>query len=301
MATENDDELPPEVQAEVDKARREGGEEPPEVEVERAAIPAGDGRPLSRRQQAEQERMAQIEAANRRSEAAEKIAEELRAARAADSERFARMEQALEFVARQRQEAPPPQHRQEAPAPSVDEQVKKLRRDANDALGKNDIDAFHDANEQIARVIGRAEADSRVRAAMAQMPQPQQPQIQKPAWVSAVEAQHGDVLMNPRGLNTVAAFLGISDEAFGPEKLDKAFKRAREELGLAKRKDETNERQRAMLSGGPTNGTTRSNGKSKPQARMPAGWQEAARKAGMSKEDYIRAHVEMHPEDVVRE
>ena len=105
--------------------------------------------------------------------------------------------------------------------------------------------------------------------------------------------------MHPEGLNHVAAFASLDRTGFGPEKMQKAFNRAREELGLAKRSDEKNQQARAMLAGGPSSSGPRpGNGKGGKQVNMPAGWKDAARKAGMSADDYIRAYVDMHPEAV---
>ena len=291
------DELPPEVQAEVDKARNEA--EPEQVaETESAEVPAPK---LSRRQQAEQERIAQIEAATKRAEAAEKIAEELRKGREEDRERFARMEQAIQFVATR--PAPEPQQQRRDDGPSFEDQLRKLEKERKTALSAGDIDSYEQAGLEIIRLHSQ-KSERAAQEAIAQFQRNNQPQqqFQKPPWVTAVESQYGDVMIHPRGTNTVAAFMQLEGGNVGPESLDKAFKRAREELGLAKRKDEKIEQQRQTLAGGPTNSIPkngRSNGTG--SVKMPAGWQDAARKAGMTLDDYKRAHIAMHPEDVVRE
>jgi hypothetical protein len=126
-------------------------------------------------------------------------------------------------------------------------------------------------------------------------------QPEKPGWVTAVESRYGDVMINPRGLTAVAGFMNILDGQFGPEKLDKAFQRAREELGLTKRNDEKIQEKRQLLAGGPTHGAPRSNGggKNGKQVKLPANWREVARKAGIPEADYVREYAAMNPSDVV--
>ena len=300
----DDDALPPEVQAQVDAALK-GGNEDDEPKTELAQVPEGPAKPLSRRQQAEQERIAQIEAANKRAEAAEKIADELRKSREQDrvdySERFARMEQAITFATQQRQQEP---QRQADPGPSMEDQLDKARERRDKALSDGDVGAYNKANEEIGRLHAKAErqAEAKERAQQMAQFQPQGQQFQKPPWMTAVEAQYPDVMMHPKGINTVTAFLQM-DGGGSPELLDSAFKNAKERLGLGKKRDENNERQRAVLAGGPTSSTPRTsgNGKAGKSVNMPAGWKDAARKAGMSNDEYIRAHVAMHPEAVTRD
>ncbi len=250
-----DNSLPPEVQEEVDRIK--AGEPEPEEKPELVSVP---DRPLSRRQQAAQETKAEIEAAKSRADEATKLVEEMRKETAETRERFARMEQALDFSLRQ-QSQPQPQYQQrpQAEGPSVDEQVRKLARDRDKALSDGDLNTYHEHQERIFDIKSEARAKAiaaaEVAALRAQIPQQQQ--FQKPPWMLAVESQYGDVVMSPQGLNTVAAFMQMDPSAFGPEKLDKAFKRSREELGLAKRSDEKNQQARAMLSGGPTSGGPR--------------------------------------------
>lgn len=295
----DDDELPPEVQAEVDAALKGGDEPGQHAESEAADVPAPK---LSRRQQAEQERMELIRAATTRAEAAEKIAEDLRKGREEDRERLARMEQAIQFVATR--PAPEPQREQRRDeGPSFEEQLRKLEKDRKAALSGGDIDSYEQAGLEIIRLHSQ-KSERAAQDAIANFQRQNQPQqqFQKPPWVTAVESQYGDVMIHPSGTNTVAAFVQLGGGQVNPEALDKAFKRAREELGLAKKADEKNQQQRQVLAGGGTNGIPK-NGSRKEggSVKMPAGWQDAARKAGMSLDDYKRAHIAMHPEDVVRE
>lgn len=296
-----DDSLPPELQAQVDAIRNEGAE--PDSEPEQVAVP-DPPKPLSRRAQAEQERMAQIEAATRRAEAAEKIAEELRQSRIQDAERLARMEQAIQFIGQQRQEAPPPR-REEPQGPSADERIRKLQRERDAYLAEGKVAEYHDTLDQIARLHGESIAEERVKRAVAEI-QARMPQQapQKPGWVVAIEARYPEIMIHPRGTDTVAGFMNVLEGQLTPEKLDKAFQRAKAELGLGARQEDNKkvEQQRQLLAGGPTHSTPRSpGGNGKPQVKMPKGWQEAARKAGMTNDQYIQAYVEMNPQDVVRQ
>lgn len=298
----NDDELPPEVQAEVDKARNgEGDDDTPTVEI--APIP--EPKPLSRRAQAEQERLAQIEAATKRAEAAEKVATELRdewrKSREAELERSTRLETALSMLAQQRQHEPPPRKDE---GPSDEEQLRRLRKERDAALTAGNVAEYNEANEEIGKLHARAAHKTETAALQAEVARlRQQPQpMQKPEWVTAIESQHGDVMIHPRGTATVAAFVQLGGGQVNPENLDKAFKRAREELQLTKRNDEKIEQKRAVLSGGPTNGIPKNGGgKSPKNVNMPAGWRETARRAGISEDDYKRSYIEMHPEAVVRD
>jgi hypothetical protein len=299
MAKEHDDDLPPEVQAKVDAIRN--GE--PEEEAQPETAPMPEPRPLSRRAQAEQERNAQIEAANKRAEAAEKIAEELRASRIEDRERMARVEQAITMFSERQMRQAEPQQTPRDTGPSMEEKLEALRQKRDKALADGDITNFNKASEDIAREYAKSERSS-IEAVhkeqIAQLQRQQQPQFQKPPWVLAIEAQHADVLMHPNGYGAVMAFVQLGGGQVGPESLDKAFKRARDELGLKAKNDEKNAQQRAVLSGGPTSSTPRTggNGKAGKSVKLPAGWKDIAKRAGVPQDEYIRNYVAMHPESV---
>lgn len=301
MATNDEDVLPPEVRAQVDKIKAEGDEGAPADgdggDAEPARAPVPPERPLSRRQQAEQERLELIRAADARAAKAEELVTELRTARERDVERLARMEALLEHGLRQRE--PEPQ-RQAAPVEDPTVQIQKLRRQATDALASGKLDEYHDLQDQITDI----RADVKARQRIAELPRPEAPQMQKPAWVQAVEAQFPEVVTHANGLNTVAAFAQIDPSQFGPEKLKKAFTRARDELGLGKKREtpEENGRRREMLSGGPVNGSGRAPaGKGEKFVNVPKNYREIARRAGMTPEDYVRSYAQMNPGDVGRE
>lgn len=294
---DEDDVLPPEVRAEVEKVKREEGISEPETEEPaRAEVPPE--RPLSRRQQIEQERVAQIQAANDRAAAAERIATEIREAREKDIERFTRMETLLQESLRHREEAARP-----APAPAEDDGAKiaKLRRQATEALTAGKLDEYHELQDEITDI----RAESRARKLISELPKPAEAPQQKPAWVSAIESQYPDVLTHANGLNTVAAYAQMDPAQFGPEKLKKAFERARGELGTGKKKEseEENGRRREMLAGGPVNGNGHSPAPRKGEkfVNVPKNYKEIARRAGMSPEDYIRSYAAMNPDEISRE
>jgi hypothetical protein len=290
-----DNSLPPEVQEEVDRIKA-GESEPEEEKPELVAVP---DKPLSRRQQAAAETKAEIEAAKARADEATRLVEEIKKARDEDRERFARMEQALDMSLRMQHQPQQQQYRQAPPEVNADEEVSRLERERDKYLADGDLTGYNAANKKIVKIEAAAIAKQHIREFQASLPPPPQQQFQKPPWMAAVESQYGDVVMSPRGLDTVAAFMQMDPSVFGPEKLDKAFKRTREELGLSKRSEEKNHQARAMLAGGPSSSGPRApNGKSGKQVKMPPGWQDSARRAGMSKDEYVRAYVDMHPEAV---
>jgi DnaJ-class molecular chaperone len=136
----------------------------------------------------------------------------------------------------------------------------------------------------------------------------QQQQFQKPAWVQVVENEYPDVVTHDRGFDTVASFMrisGVQPHAVNADALRKAFGRAREELAP----------NNARSSRSPTSGRSWPaaarpraprrcrRGKSGTTVSLkgfPQGfdYRGAARRAGMSPEDYVRAYAKMNPGDV---
>jgi hypothetical protein len=183
---------------------------------------------LSRRKREQQERddrMSALEAdRTARTEEAARLRAELQQTR----EGLARMQGAVEQLGKRQSQPREPAGPSEEP---IERRIAKTVKSANEALGKNDLDSYHEhmleAMDLKAQAIVEAREKSRPApaAAAAQVPQ-------KPAWVTAIEFQYPDVLTHPRGQSTVFAFEPIVGGNFSPEKLHTMFRRARAELGL---------------------------------------------------------------------
>lgn len=288
----DDDELPEAVRAEVEAAKREGVNDEP-AETEAVGLPEQEETRESRRQRRERERQEERAALNERTTNAERIAEELRAGRLEDANRLARLEQMVQQGSQQRTEAPAVKDWRD----TYDKQMKK----ANDALAAGNMAEYQERSARAFEARAEASVMEKVRGLI---PAPQQPQMQKPVWANAVESQFPDVMMHPNGLNAVAAFANLDPAQLGPEKLQRAFTRARTELGLAKAAPAPNperDRQRQMLASGPTNGGARGGSKAEPTVNgVPKNYKEIARAAGMKPEDYVKSFAKMNPGNVSR-
>lgn len=289
----DDDELPEAVRAEVEAAKREGANDEP-AETEAVGLPEQEETRESRRQRRERERQEERAALNERTTNAERIAEELRAGRLEDANRLARLEQMIGQQGQQRQEAPAPKDWRD----TYDKQMKK----ANDALAAGNMAEYQERSARAFEARAEASVMEKVRGLVPQQ-QAQQPGP-RPLWVTAVESQFPDVMMHGNGTNAVAAFLGLDPGQLGPEKLQRAFTRARTELGLAKTPatpSPERERQRQMLASGPTNGGARGGSKAEPTVNgVPKNYKEIARAAGMKPEDYVKSFAKMNPGNVSR-
>lgn len=290
-----DAELPESVKDEVNAIREQEGLEPqaePE-EAERVEV-----KPLSRRAQKEQERNEQIKAAEERAAKAAEIAEDLRKKREEDAARLERMERMLQDFGQRAQQPAPVQQRQE-PDKDWSETYSKHMKRAKEALVKGDMDEYHERMEKAYLIKAKAEIGADIAK---RIPQAAPAMPTKPAWITAVESQFPDVMMHPTGTQAVTAFAALDQTPMSPEKLQRAFTRAREELGLAKRSQETNQAKRQMLAGASTNGTAKtSSGKGEHYVNVPKNYKDIARRAGMSPEDYIRSYAAMNPREVSRD
>jgi hypothetical protein len=288
MEKDIENELPQSVKDEMEAAKKEGGEqEAPEEEAQPERVQ------LSRRAQKEEDRKAEISAANERAEKAERLAETIRQE---SNERLARMEGMIGGLAQQRQE---PQY-QARPAVTEDanEQARRLRKEAKAALVAGEFDDYEEKTTRANAI----ERDDAIQRAVRSLPQPQQQQ-RLPDWVTAVEAQFPDVVMHPAGKNAVAAFgqieMAKTGRAIDPQGLMSAFTRAREELGIAKRNDTQNTQRRQQMASGPSNGATHSRGAREQSVMMPKGWESVARKAGVPLKEYAKQYAASNPKDVV--
>jgi hypothetical protein len=289
-----DDELPESVKAEVEAAKKEGerAEDVP-IETEAVNLPGEQESKESRRQRKERERQEERQAFVERTERAERIAEELRAGQAALA---ARLDAALQ----QRQEPAAREPSTDDVRDKYDRQMKK----AKEALAAGNLDEYH---ERLDRAFELKHGHRAVQDARQFIPQAPQAQPQKPAWATAVESQFPDVVMHANGLNAVAAFAALDPAQLGPEKLQRAFTRARAELGLGKgtpaAPNPERERQRQMLASGPTNGGGRGSGGGRGETVLngvPKNYREIARSAGMSPEAYLKSFAIMNPQNVSR-
>lgn len=301
-----DDGVPQELKDEVDRIRQEEGGEAGGDQEEGGEERVKLSRRQAAKQRTEEKEAAETARANEILEATRATAEEakqLRADRAKDAERMARLEGLLEatVVSQRQQVYQQPRGPEPEPAETV---YRKKMRDASAALAAGKLDDYHD----LQREANEAIVDERIRAGqqqvLRQIPVPQQ-QFQKPDWVSAVEAQFGDVVMHPSGQNAVANFHSIMygpNSRPTPESLHKAYVRAQDELGLGNKEDPAKiERKRAMLAGGRVNGSNKTSGGGKEEfVNVPKNYKEIARRAGMKPEDYLRSYAESNPKDVSR-
>jgi hypothetical protein len=308
MSTANSDALPPEVQAEVDAIRNGEGadEEPqaaPEQEEERV--------PLTRRQRKEQERQDEIKSAREAADAARTMAEN--AQRQAEEDRAARAQlerQMIELTTIARMSQQPqgqttPTNDAEGWRDRYDKQLKK----AKEALTAGNIDEYQERTMKAAEIRARAAIQPTIPDPR-QFQQPaQQQQFQKPAWVQVVENEYPDVVTHDRGFDTVASFMrisGVQPHAVNADALRKAFGRAREELGTKQRQEQQIANKRQIMAGGSSPGRAAGGtgggkgGTTVSLKGFPQGfdYRGAARRAGMSPEDYVRAYAKMNPGDV---
>ena|ERR1700690_237188 len=207
-----DKELPEEVVAEIEGVEGAGVDEDGQPAEQRVVV--------SRRKQQQQEREERLAAIEARAVAAEERAARIEMERAADNARFEEMRRTQEMMFRGQHQGPAPAAQEPIP-----EQIQKRLKAASAALGKADLDDYH---EQMLAVM-ELKAKQNIPAPQ---PIPQAP-MQKPAWVTAIEFQYPDVLSHPKGVPTVAYVEGLEDGVFGPEKLHRMFQRARRDLGLA--------------------------------------------------------------------
>lgn len=283
-----DSELPEEVVAEVEAA--EGGKDQGEDQEQQVTVR------LSRRkkeQQEREERMAALEAdRTARAQEAERLRQELAQTR----EEQARMRGMLEQIQRQ----PPGREsaREEAPV-DLRDKLDELRRTANDALGKQDIEAWQRHQEAIMDVKAEMKARAIVAAQQKNQPAPVQQQPQKPDWVRAIEFQYPDVLTDPRGQHTVGIFDSFlaQSEQFGPQRLHKAFQRARAELGLMQTQQQATGQSRQLLTGITSNGVGRKPSNGDSVVNMPKHYLETALRSGMTKAEAAKAWRESYPNE----
>lgn len=297
----NDEELPEHVQAEVDAIKRQEGIATTEdgnftdETVQEAAPPPPP--PKSRRAQERAEEAERVKAAEDRAAKAEAAVAEVRREAA---ERHARLEGLIEAGNQHRQQ---PIYVQPAPGPApppkdYSAERRTALREAQKALAGGDYDGWQEHQDK-ANALQVEEMMSRRMAEFEQrQPQQQQAPQQKPIWLTAVENQFSDVLAHAKGPGTVAAFMqmeGIGPQNFNAETMQKAFVRARKELGLSSGAPAPTEQQRQVHAGGAVNGSSRpaaSNGASK-SVNVPKNWREIARRAGMTEAQYLRAAKDM--------
>lgn len=297
---DNDEGLPPEVQAEVDAIKRQegltsdDGRYTEETVAEAAPPPAP---PKSRRAAEREEEANRVRAAEDRAAKAEQLAEK----NAKDSaERFARLEGLLEAGQRQQQQPvyiqPPPP----PAAPPKDYQAERRvsLREAQKALAAGDYDGWQDHQDKANALQAEEMFNRRMQEFEQRQPVPQQQRAEKPIWLTAVEHQFSDVMVHAKGPGTVAAFMqmeGIGPNNFNAESMQKAFTRARKELGLSTVVAAPTEQQRQVHAGGPVNGSARTNGAggAGKQVKVPKNWREVARRAGMTEAQYLRAAKDM--------
>lgn len=306
MSAPNSNDLPEDVQAQVDKIRDEEGlnEEvtPPEPDVEHEIK-------LTRRARERQEERAAVEAAREAATKAQEALEHERRAREEDRARIERMERSMnEMAAFARgavgtQPQPGPQQGGE----DWREEYSKQRKKAQKALEAGDMNEYHERLEKATMLKLKAEIAPTIpnpRQFQQFQPAPQAPQ--KPAWVQVVENEFPDVVTHDRGFDTVATFVrlaGTAPQNLNADALRKAFNRAREELGTKQRNDAQREQKRQLLAGGGSTGRVAGGTGTKGPSvnvKLPPGFDPRviAKRAGMTVQEYAKAYGKMNPGDV---
>jgi hypothetical protein len=290
-----EDDLPVEVQAEVDKIRSDEGivDDAPAAIEQIEVAPVEVERPKSRKQQAEEERAAQFRAVEERATKAEQLAQEIRNEA---NQRMARLEALLE--AGQRYQQQPPVTEQQTERRDWRERADKAMRKAEKALAAGELTEYHDQLAKATELRMEGKFNPRLEETQQRFQQqiPQQP-MQKPAWVTSVENEFPDVVQHAAGLNAVAAFINLDGSVgFSPEKLKRAFLRARQEITPDRAAPQPSERSRQLLSGAPTGGGGRGapaapNGS--PKVSVPKNYREIAKSVGMTPDEYVRAAAAM--------
>lgn len=292
-----EDDIPEHVRAESEKilADEGGGEPAPseELQFDQLEVPAPQ---LSRRQRVEREaeqRAEQLRAVEERATKAEQLAQEIRNE---SNQRMARLEALLEAGQRQQQPAEQPERRE---GKDWREKADKAMKRAEKALAEGKLGEYHEQLTKATELRMEAKFNPRLEEAQQRFQQqiPQQ-QMPKPAWVTSVENEFPDVVQHAAGLNTVAAFINLDGTpGFSPEKLKRAFLRARQEIAPAERQaPQPSERARQLLSGSSTGGGGRAAptaANKSPKVEVVRGYENIAKSVGMTPEEYRRAAAAM--------
>lgn len=178
--------------------------------------------------------------------------------------------------------------------------IAKLRRDKWAAADRKDADGFDEAQEAISELQAARAARRAVAEYQASQPAPLPPEI------DALEREYNDIQRIPGWRDTVVAWdraLGARGKSAGIARYREAFEQAAIALGVRTPggngggKPSAAQAARSLATGGTSGGSAGGNGKS---VRMPAGWEEVARKARMDPDEYKRIWVSRHP-DMVEE
>lgn len=283
---------------------QEGTEEPAPETVD-AEVSAEDVAPrLSRRQRVEKEKSehaAALKSANDRAEEAVRISKEI-------SENFGRFrEENARQLNEQFQRFQPREQRREEPQQQwAPPDTRDIQKKMKAALASSDVDAYLELTESLAD----AKAQTRMAEVMARFPQ-QQPQFQRPNFISVIENQFPDVVLNPRGAQVVTGYVaayraqGMNDQ----QALTEAFKTTRQLLGTGGQSQQpkdnsvTVDRQAMMgnsksagMSGG-SGARTNPSGKIKVKG-LPSNYVEIAKAAKMSPQRYVQHWIASNPDSV---
>lgn len=281
------DDLPDDVVEEVEAIEAAGeGEEGEKTE------PPAQFR-LSRRKKEQQEREGREADLAARAAESDRLRSELQRQGEETARLRGAMEQMNAFQARQQAQ---PAQRQGADdeGDSLPEKIAARLKKADTALKGSDLDEYHAQMRQVMRLEAQAIVAAQPRPAA-----PQQQAPQKPAWVTAIEFQYPDVLSHPRGQPTVGAvdsLLTTMGEQWGPDRLHKAFQRARAELGLKVAAAPTTQ-QRQLHSGISSGGLGPNRSGGDRTVNIPREYLAVAAKSGMSKKEAVKAYMETYPEE----
>jgi len=122
-----------------------------------------------------------------------------------------------------------------------------------------------------------------------------------PPEIEELEHEYRNLVVKPGARQTIGAFdsaLAARGEPNGAARYRKAFEQAAIAYGVkdppAAERQTSAQRARSLPGGGGAGGTNGGGGK--PQAMMPPGWRDVAKRENMSEDEYTRIWIKHHPE-----
>lgn len=281
--------------AEADDIADDGADEVTEPQISEPAPPPENAvplpdKPLGRREAAKREREEYQKKVGGLEEAVKTMAEEGRKERAEYQAQLSRMMGNLEAMQRQPQQQPA---QVKAPDPTA------LLEEATALLEKGDFRRYQEKLLEAGEIRALNRMRAEYQPPKQNNPPPMDPRMQ--AVIMSTPAA-GKVLGHERGMQMAQvkdnelAVMGVPD---GPDRWRKAFELAEQTLlGNQPARSQFPTSNKQALAGIPTSRTNGSAKQAGPQVKPPANWEMWARRAGMSKEEYLNIHAANHPESV---
>ena len=286
MELEGGDDIEPTKEGGDDDAQEPNLAKPDRVETAREPLPQSNRRLRGEAQQKMQEEIAALKKQISEGGATSELQRELREAReelATFRGRFEQLEKGGRGAGDEKAQA------------AYDAKVKAAKGRYWAALNANDQGGVDAAMDEIADLRAeRAIEQYEKRQKESQTPQ-------GPSWLPRIEAEFGEVVDAPGGRQLADAFYMAmaKREGAGAATARKAFARAATELGIKPpAPPRGNGQARAQNLGIPRSQTRSEEAPGERTIDLPKGWEEVAKKSGMSKERYKEHYAAMHPEAV---